>query len=135
MLLKRSASPDTMSSSSQTTAKRALLAQLAEQLTLNQRVVGSSPTGGICNRSRQDTSRRVNDKGLRQTPPPLESGQDATESDTIRPPRATQGATHLLPYDRDLATVAAAWSELPEAIRAGILAMVKAASLRGGESK
>lgn len=46
VLLKPRASPGTMSSSSQTTAKHALLAQLAEQLTLNQRVVGSSPTGG-----------------------------------------------------------------------------------------
>jgi hypothetical protein len=46
MLLKPSASPGTIFSSSPTTAKHALLAQLAEQLTLNQRVVGSSPTGG-----------------------------------------------------------------------------------------
>ena len=46
VLLKPRASPGTMSSSSQTTATHALLAQLAEQLTLNQRVVGSSPTGG-----------------------------------------------------------------------------------------
>ena len=47
-LLKPRASPGTMSSSSQTTTTHALLAQLAEQLTLNQRVVGSSPTGGTC---------------------------------------------------------------------------------------
>ena len=46
VLLKPRASPGTMSSSSQTTTTHALLAQLAEQLTLNQRVVGSSPTGG-----------------------------------------------------------------------------------------
>src|SRR5271157_2138438 len=46
VLLKPRSSPGTMSSSSQTTTTHALLAQLAEQLTLNQRVVGSSPTGG-----------------------------------------------------------------------------------------
>src|SRR5271157_5433242 len=52
VLLKPRASPGTMSSSSQTTTTHALLAQLAEQLTLNQRVVGSSPTGGTHDRMR-----------------------------------------------------------------------------------
>ena len=37
----------------------ASLAQLAEQLTLNQRVVGSSPTGGTSDRSRQTTTGTV----------------------------------------------------------------------------
>ena len=32
-----------------------------------------------------------------------------------------------------LAEIVAAWPELPEAIRAGILAMVKAAAAKGGE--
>jgi hypothetical protein len=34
----------------------------------------------------------------------------------------------VLPADPDLAAVAAAWDRLPEAVRAGIVAMVKAAS-------
>ena len=37
------------------------------------------------------------------------------------------GATHLLPADPDLAAVIDAWDRLPDAIRAGIVAMVKAA--------
>ena len=44
---------------------------------------------------------------------------------------------HHLPTDTcrtdpDLAAVVAAWTELPKAIRAGIVAMVKAASGKGG---
>ena len=87
MLLKPRASPGTISSPSQTTTTHALLAQLAEQLTLNQRVVGSSPTGGISASNRQDTSKRVNPKGLRQAESPQRSSQGATESDTTRPSR------------------------------------------------
>jgi hypothetical protein len=37
----------------------------------------------------------------------------------------------LLPADPDLATVVDAWDRLPEAVRAGIVAMVKAAGGRG----
>jgi hypothetical protein len=44
-----------------------------------------------------------------------------------RPPTATQTATHLLPDDTDLAAVVAAWPRLPEALRAGIVALVRAA--------
>ncbi|MGO8903887.1 MAG: hypothetical protein ACLQU5_36960 [Isosphaeraceae bacterium] len=44
-----------------------------------------------------------------------------------RPQRATQGTTRLLPDNPDLAAVVAAWPSLPEAIKAGIVAMVKAA--------
>ena len=43
-------------------------------------------------------------------------------------PTTPQTATHLLPEDADLAAVIEAWDRLPEAIKAGILAMVKAAS-------
>jgi hypothetical protein len=34
----------------------------------------------------------------------------------------------MLPADPDLAAVISAWDRLPEAVRAGIVAMVKAAS-------
>jgi hypothetical protein len=59
----------------------------------------------------------------------LSSRQDATETDPIRPPRATRGATrdYVVP-DSDLADVVDAWAGPPDAIRAGIVAMVKAAS-------
>jgi len=41
--------------------------------------------------------------------------------------RATESATSLLPEYPELAVVLAAWPELPEAVRADIVAMVKAA--------
>jgi hypothetical protein len=46
----------------------------------------------------------------------------------VRTPTATKIATHLRD-DPDLAQVADAWPTLPEATRAGILAMVKAAKM------
>jgi len=56
------------------------------------------------------------------------SRQDTTQAAPKRPLTATQNATHLLPEDSDLAAVIETWDRLPEAIRAGIVAMVKAAS-------
>jgi hypothetical protein len=59
----------------------------------------------------------------------LSSRQDATESDSIRPPTATKNApSDRVVADADLAAVVDAWPGLPEAIKAGILAMVKAAT-------
>jgi hypothetical protein len=50
----------------------------------------------------------------------------------VRPPTATGTATgllsELLPVDPDLATVVDVWDRLPEAVRAGIVAMVQAAT-------
>jgi hypothetical protein len=49
-----------------------------------------------------------------------------------RPSTATENATGVLPValsaDPDLAAVIGAWDRLPEAVRAGIVAMVKAAA-------
>ena len=56
------------------------------------------------------------------------SRQYPNESGSIRPLTATQNATRLPPDDPGLAAVVEAWPELPEALKAGILAMVKAAS-------
>jgi hypothetical protein len=95
------------------------------RLTLNQRVVGSSPTGGTSASSRQNTSKRVSSKWLRQTAHPCESRHDTSESDTTRPPRATHGATQLPSDDPDLAAIVAAWPDLPETIKAGIMGMVR----------
>jgi len=62
----------------------------------------------------------------------LSSRQHPYQSDSIRPLTADQKADRLCPphvtNDPDLAAVAEAWPELPEAIKAGIVAMVKAAS-------
>jgi len=59
-----------------------------------------------------------------------QSHQHPNESGSIRPLTATQNATRLLPDDPGLAAVVEAWPDLPEAIRAGILAMVRATSGR-----
>ena len=45
-----------------------------------------------------------------------------------RPPRATKSATSPLLGDSDLAFVMAAWPQLPETVRAEVLATVKAAT-------
>ena len=71
------------------------------------------------------------------SPPDLanpSSRTDANRSVSVRPPTATGTATELLPgllpADPGLKTVVDAWDRLPEAVRAGIVAMVKAASGR-----
>ncbi len=57
-----------------------------------------------------------------------------TVADPIRSLRATRGATRVcavapaLEDNPDLAAVVEAWPHLPEALKAGIVAMVKAAS-------
>src|SRR5271157_5573130 len=56
------------------------------------------------------------------------SRQDTTDSASIGPLTATQNATRLLLDDPGLAAVVDAWPDLPEAIRAGIVAMVKASN-------
>jgi len=55
--------------------------------------------------------------------------KEETGADCDRPQTATENATRLLPEDSDLASVIEAWDRLPEAIKAGIVAMVKAASM------
>jgi hypothetical protein len=46
-----------------------------------------------------------------------------------RPVRATESATNPPIDDADLSVVVTAWPELPEAVRAAIVAMVKAATV------
>jgi hypothetical protein len=54
---------------------------------------------------------------------------EPNQATQFRAPIATEIATaDYAVADTDLAAVVAAWSELPEAIRTGILAMMKAAS-------
>jgi hypothetical protein len=60
----------------------------------------------------------------------LPTRQKTTQADQKRPLTATENATRLLPADPDLAAVLAAWSRLPEAVRASILMLVKAASVK-----
>jgi hypothetical protein len=53
--------------------------------------------------------------------------QEATARGGQRPARATESATGQLSGNPELAVVVAAWPELPETVRAGIVAMVRAA--------
>jgi hypothetical protein len=61
------------------------------------------------------------------------SSQDETPRDTKSHQTATKSATFSEPSDPELALVMDAWGRLPEAMRAGILAMVKASE--GASSK
>jgi len=54
------------------------------------------------------------------------TSQRETRRDSERPDAATQSATRLLPADPRLIAINEAWDRLPEAIQAGIMAMVKA---------
>ena len=94
-----------------------------------------------------DSHRRHHDSKRQQVTNPDSSGssvkgtvskkkvlirQEPTSNDSKRPPSATENATGLLPeLPPDLAEVAAAWPDLPEPIRAGILAMIRSASGTG----
>lgn len=63
-----------------------------------------------------DSATTINDKELRQ--------DDDGEVPTMVPrPQSADSGTHFPP---DLARVVAAWDRLPEAIKAGILALVQA---------
>jgi hypothetical protein len=80
---------------------------------------------------RQNTSKRFIYKGCRfihveALNPVSTSGSDWQQPKTS--PNCTQNATQLLPENADLAAVVKAWDRLPEANKAGIVAMVKAAS-------
>ena len=95
---------------------------------VNPLVEGSSPSPVISDRTRQKPPRIVIPKGLGQVAIPSQSRQQATADAPFRPLTATETATRLLPAEADLATVIDAWDCLPDAVRAGIVAMVKAAS-------
>src|SRR5262249_45004745 len=114
--------------------------------TLNQRVVGSSPTGGIDDKTRPDAHGSAQVPSLSVVSDSSSSGRSARHrapADGVCAPkrllRATEsatgdhdgirsGATGALPADPDLAAVVAAWDRLPEAVKAGIVAMVQAAA-------
>ena len=106
----------------------ALLAQLAEQLTLNQRVVGSSPTGGISPKTAENMARTAENKGFSPSatlphPAPL-SGTEKHSSAPQLSPKSPHGRSPRL------AAVIDACDHLPEAIPDGIMAMIGAARER-----
>jgi hypothetical protein len=94
--------------------------------------MGSSPVPGIHDSNRQNPSKTGIAKGLGQSGKPSQVRQQAAVSAPIRPLTATENATSVLPADTGLATVIDDWDRLPEAVRAGIVAMVKAAAKGSG---
>jgi len=79
-------------------------------------------------RRRQNTSKSPDCEGVASRKNRSVLRQEATANVGPRPVGATESATSPLPDDPELALIVAAWPELPEAFRAGIVAMVKAAS-------
>jgi hypothetical protein len=109
----------------------------------NPRVGGSSPSAATSEQPRGTPQNPAPVKGLRQ-PEPETSGpgsrREPRESAPFRAPSATASATvsaadvtHEKPLtpDSDLTLVIDAWDRLPEAVRAGILAMVRASAPSG----
>ena len=94
---------------------------------VNPLVEGSSPSPVIDEQARKNPSGPEIYRARVKSPSNPSSRQYPNESGSIRPLTATQNATRLLPDDPGLAAVVGAWPDLPEALRAGILAMVKAA--------
>jgi hypothetical protein len=102
----------------------ASLAQLVEQVTLNHRVGGSSPPGRTFSNHRNDA----------QTPAGVSTSADdaASLTPTTQCSEAQQTAENSTPNAKkneaqaDLAAVVSAWPTLPEAVRAGIVAITKA---------
>jgi hypothetical protein len=78
---------------------------------------------------RQDSSNFPDGSGVATNADRRHLRQGATANGGTRPGYATESATNSLNDDPDLAVVVAAWPELPETIRAGIVAMVKAATV------
>src|SRR5262245_15810316 len=106
--------------------------------TSNPKVVGSNPTGRACVSNRQNTSGTVKtpyfaagSRSRAQDQSTTSSRQEPSQSAPKRLPTATENATGLRPADPDLAAVIDVWDRLPQAVRAGIVAMVKAASGEG----
>jgi hypothetical protein len=80
----------------------------------------------IADRRRQDTSKPPDCEGAASHKNRCDLRQGATANVGPHPTSATESATSLIAEYSDLAVVVTAWPELPEAVRAGIVAMVKA---------
>jgi hypothetical protein len=81
----------------------------------------------ISDKPRHDTSKLSDDDEVASHNERRDLRQVTTECDGSRPRRATESATRLMAEYPDLAVISSAWPELPEAVRAGIVAIVKAA--------
>src|SRR5690348_16173185 len=97
----------------------ALLAQLAEQLTLNQRVVGSSPTGGTAFLTPENRPKSAGNKGIASSAPlphpALSIGTDRHRPAPAGASTTPQNTPRSIPQnDPRLEAVIDAWDGLPE---------------------
>jgi hypothetical protein len=88
-----------------------------------------SEHASIGDKTRHGTSKLSDDDEVASDNDRRDLRQLTTENGGQRPARATESATRLMAEYPDLAVVLAAWPELSEAVRAGIVAMVNAASV------
>jgi hypothetical protein len=108
--------------------------------------MGSSPVPGTDDTRRQGTTEHARsavnqgiDRSTTSKRSIPRSRTDTTENDTERPRVTPQITTHPLPAPEvapsalpaDLQFIVDAWTELPDAIKAGVLAMVRATLKRG----
>ena len=103
-----------------------------ERRSHNPQVMGSSPVPSIYDNKRQNPSKTGIAKGLGQSGNPSQVREHAAVSGPTRSLTATENATRVQLADSDFATVINTWDRLTEAVRAGIVAMVKAAAKGGG---
>jgi hypothetical protein len=106
--------------------------------------MGSSPVPGTPDRRRQQATehaRTAVNQGIERSTTSERSipcsRTDTTENDAERPPvtpQITPSHCVVVPEQlpADLAEIVDAWSGLPEAIKAGVLAMVRATVKQGG---
>ena len=92
-----------------------------------QRVMGFEPTTFTLATCKSSAVSTCNDKDLRQEPVAHAAPGAARSAE-----KHVEPSLPTVPADPDLAAVADAWSELPEPVRAGIVAMVRAIESDGG---
>jgi hypothetical protein len=99
---------------------------------VNPLVEGSSPSPVIGTESHENSQETLRNEGFsmrsRSDLPLLSSRTETNEHDAECPPITTEFTTRPIFDDPDLAVVAEAWTDLPDAIRQGIVAMVRASN-------
>jgi hypothetical protein len=106
---------------------------------VNPLVEGSSPSPVTETEIAEISQKTLRNEGFsmrcRSDLPLLSSRTETNENDAERPPVTTKITTRANFDDPDLAFVADNWTDLPAAIRAGILAIVRSALEREGRAE
>jgi len=103
---------------------------------VNPLVEGSSPSPVTKAQSTGNTQETLRNEGFslrsHSEIPESSSRTQTNENDAERPPVTTEITTLPVSDDPDFSVIAHNWTDLPQAIRQGIVAMVNAAVKRGG---